>query len=86
MPTLSDVVIIGGGVIGSAIAYNLQRSGAKVTVLERDRIAAGALPVVGAVGGATINVVFMNHFQQVAAGHFAVRRLERQYGAETGRF
>jgi hypothetical protein len=47
-----------------------------------DRIAASALPVVGAVGGATVNVIFMNHFQQVAQSHFTVRRLERQYGAE----
>jgi hypothetical protein len=27
-------------------------------------------------------MIFMNHFQQVARGHFAVRRLERRYGPE----
>ena len=40
------------------------------------------LPVVGALGGAAVNVVFMNYFQELARGHFAVRRLERLYGAE----
>ncbi|SFJ08019.1 glycine oxidase ThiO [Thermoflavimicrobium dichotomicum] len=37
-----DVLIIGGGVIGSSIAYYLAKQGVKVTVLERDRIAAHA--------------------------------------------
>ena len=27
-----------------------------------------------------VNTVFIDHFQQVAHGHFTVRRLERQYG------
>jgi hypothetical protein len=53
---------------------------ARFSVVVSDRVAASALPVIGAVGGATINVIFMNHFQQVAKGHFTVRRLERQYG------
>src|SRR6266550_4051842 len=37
---------------------------------------------VGALGGAAINLAFTEHFQAVARGHFAVRRLERVYGAE----
>jgi len=36
--------------------------------------------VVGAFGGATINVLFIDHFQDMARGHFIVRRLERKYG------
>lgn len=46
-----------------------------------ERIAAGAVPVVAAVGGAAVNMVFMEHFQRIAQGHFIVRRLERKYGA-----
>jgi len=53
---------------------------ARFSIVVSDRVAASALPVIGAVGGATINMIFMNHFQQVAKGHFTVRRLERQYG------
>jgi hypothetical protein len=45
-----------------------------------ERVAAGAVPVVAAVGGAAVNVVFMEHFQRIAQGHFIVRRLERRYG------
>ena len=46
------------------------------------KLAAQALPVVGALGGATVNYVFIEHFQDVARGHFTVRRLERAYGKD----
>jgi hypothetical protein len=39
----------------------------------------------GAAGGAAINVAFMDHFQDMAEGHFTVRSLERKYGAEVVR-
>ena len=31
-------------------------------------------------GGAAINVLFIDHFQNMARGHFTVRRLERAFG------
>jgi glycine oxidase len=37
-----DAIVVGGGVIGCAVAYHLVRAGAAVLVLERDRIAAHA--------------------------------------------
>ena len=45
-----------------------------------ERVAAGAVPVIGAVGGAAVNMIFMDYFQRIARGHFIVRRLERTYG------
>ena len=47
-----------------------------------ERAAASALPIVGAMGGAAVNVIFMGHFQQIAEGHFIIRRLERRYGGK----
>jgi len=38
MKSHSDVVIIGGGIIGSSIAYRLASEGSSVTVIERDSI------------------------------------------------
>lgn len=48
-----------------------------------DKAAAQIVPVAGAVSGALINLVFMQHFQDMAKGHFIVRRLERSYGSDT---
>jgi len=63
-------------VVNSFISEIVSRFG----VIASERFAASAVPVLGAVGGATVNMVFMNHFQRVAQGHFIVRRLERLYG------
>lgn len=46
------------------------------------KAAAQALPVVGAVGGAVINSMFIDHYQRMARGHFVVRRLERTHGED----
>ena len=46
-----------------------------------EKVAAQAIPVIGAVGGALINSYFIDHYQDLARAHFTVRRLEREYGA-----
>ncbi len=48
-----------------------------------EKVAAQAVPVIGAAGGAVINYIFIEHFQNMARGHFTVRQMERQYGTET---
>jgi glycine oxidase len=39
---MADVVVVGGGVIGCAVAYYLTAKGARVTLLERDEVAGHA--------------------------------------------
>src|SRR6266567_494242 len=58
METTTDVVIVGGGVIGCAIAYYLSKSHVNVTVVERGEIggqasgaAAGLLAPLGPLSG-----------------------------------
>lgn len=45
-----------------------------------EKVAAQAIPAIGAAGGAIINTLFIDHFQDMARGHFIVKRLERKYG------
>lgn len=51
-------------------------------IVVSEKIAAQAIPVIGAIGGASINTLFVTHFQKMATAHFTIRRLERQYGEE----
>jgi len=58
------------------IAQIASRFGVVVT----QKLAAQAVPVIGALGGAAVNYAFIDHFQETARAHFTVRRLERSYG------
>jgi len=75
------VVEQGAPVLIRFITQVAARFGAVVT----QKVAAQALPIVGALGGAAVNYAFIEHFQEMAKGHFTVRRLERAYGKDTVR-
>lgn len=64
----------------SAILRLLAQIGTRFGLTVSQKVAAQALPILGAVGGAAINAAFTAHFQSLAHGHFTVRRLERAYG------
>jgi hypothetical protein len=66
----------GSPLLVDLIATVSRRFGATVS----ERAAAKIIPVIGSVGGAFINHVFIQHFQDMARGHFTIRRLERKYG------
>ena len=51
-------------------------------VVVGQKIAAQAVPLVGAAAGALINIAFTDYFQDIARGHFIWLRLEKKYGAE----
>lgn len=60
----------------------LAQVAARFNTVVGEKIMAQGVPIVGALGGATINVLFIEHFQDMARGHFIVRRLERVYGQD----
>lgn len=63
-----------------ALIRLLVRIAERFGVQVNEKVAAEALPVVGAVGGGVVNLLFMNHFQDMARGHFTYRRLVRGHG------
>ncbi len=73
---------IGGRTVPAAV--NLVRAiAARFGVAISDKAALQMVPVVGAIGGAILNAIFIDHFRDMARGHFIVRRLERRHGIET---
>ena len=65
-----------------AIARFIGQIAARFGVVVSEEVAAKALPVLGAAGGGIINVMFISHFQDMARGHFIVKRLEAAHGQE----
>lgn len=54
----------------------------RYSIVVTEKVAAQLVPIVGAAGGAVINTVFIDHFQNIARGHFTLLRLENTYGTE----
>jgi EcsC protein family len=70
---------------GSLLARFLTKIAARFGIVVSQKVAAQAVAVLGALGGATVNLAFIEHFQDLARGHFTVRRLERIYGPDVVR-
>ncbi|MDT8409555.1 MAG: EcsC family protein [Wenzhouxiangellaceae bacterium] len=54
----------------------------RFSIVVSQKAAAQSIPIAGAIGGAAVNALFIDHFQNMARGHFIIRRLERTHGAE----
>jgi hypothetical protein len=52
---------------------------ARYGIVVSEKFVAQSIPILGGLTGATINTIFMDHFQKMAEGHFTIRRLERIY-------
>lgn len=76
--TLGALIVGSPNPILAALAVIASRFSIQVS----EKFVAQAVPVLGAAGGASINLAFLHHFQQMAQAHFAIRGLERRYGEE----
>jgi hypothetical protein len=56
--------------------------GARFGIVVSEKAAVQAIPILGAAGGAMVNTVFIGHYQDMARGHFIVRRLEKIHGTD----
>lgn len=65
-----------------AIVNFISKVASRFGIIVSEGAAAKSVPVIGAASGGAINLVFMNHFQRMAEGHFTVMQLENKYGKE----
>lgn len=54
----------------------------RLGIVVTEKAAIQMVPILGAISGAMVNLIFIQHFQDVARAHFTVRRLERRYGSD----
>ena len=85
--TVSDALqyVASQGVIGSsapALVRLISALAHRFGIVVTQKAMAQTIPVVGAIGGGLVNTMFISHFQDMARSHFAIRRLERIYGAD----
>jgi hypothetical protein len=64
--------------IARLLSVIAERFEVKVT----EQFAAKAVPIVGALSGGAINLLFMQHFQDMAKAHFVIQRLEKVHGVK----
>lgn len=65
-----------------AVVRLISQIASRFSIVVSEKAAAQAVPLVGAIGGAALNSLFIDHFQDMGRGHFIVRRLERLHGQE----
>ncbi|MFJ7142434.1 EcsC family protein [Pseudomonas protegens] len=70
------------GQVGKWLALLIEKVASRYGVTISSKFAAQAVPVIGAFTGATINALFTDFYQDMARGHFTVKRLEHKYGFE----
>ena len=84
---IADLAIDKAAVRESApvVVRFISQIAARFGLVVSQKLMAQAVAAVGALGGAAVNLAFIEHFQNLAQGHFAIRRLERLYGVDTVR-
>ena len=65
---------------GPAVVRMVSAIAPRFGLLVSQELAAAAIPIIGAATGSSLNIAFVQHFNNIARGHFAVRSLERKYG------
>jgi sarcosine oxidase subunit beta len=80
LPAAADVVIVGGGVVGTSAAFHLAEAGADVVLLERDQLAGGSTSK--AAGGLRAQFSDALNIQIAQRSLEAYKRFEQRPGWE----
>lgn len=88
--SVSDAIkyLSGRGIVekgAPVFARLIMKIAERFSIQVSQKVAVQSVPAIGAAGGAIVNLIFIDHFQDMAHGHFIVRRLERKYGQEAVR-
>ncbi|MDZ7924290.1 MAG: EcsC family protein [Marinagarivorans sp.] len=65
---------------GKWLTAIIEKVATRFGIVITEKAAAQAVPIIGAISGAALNTMFTDFYQDMAKGHFIVKRLEAQYG------
>lgn len=68
--------------VGSILARFIDAIATRFGIVLTEKSAAQLVPALGAITAATLNTMFTDFYQDMARGHFTVKRLEQNYGEE----
>ena len=69
-------------ITGAALNRLIATLAPKIAVVLGQKLAAQAVPVLGAVSGAALNTAFLTHYRELARIRFRLLRLSQDHGAE----
>lgn len=67
---------------GSSVQRLIATIAPRLAAVLGQKLAAQAVPILGAISGAALNAAFLSYYREVAGVRFALRRLADQHGAE----
>jgi hypothetical protein len=70
---------------GRPFTMLLSEVAARYGVVLGEKFSLQAVPVAGAIAGASLNAAFLTHYRNLARAHFTIRRLERTHGRDVVR-
>ncbi|EHL8011085.1 EcsC family protein, partial [Escherichia coli] len=62
---------------GKWLATLIEKVATRFGIVITEKTAAQVVPVIGAFAGATLNIMFTDYYQDMARGHFIIKRLEK---------
>jgi hypothetical protein len=68
-----------GSVFAKWLASMVEKIATRFGITITEKVAAQLVPVLGAAAGASLNALFMDFYQNMARGHFILKRLELIY-------
>lgn len=65
-----------------AIVAIINKIASHFGIVATNKLIAQTLPIVGGITAATINYLFISHYQSMADAHFSIKKLEKEYTTE----
>jgi len=67
---------------GRPFTLLLSEVAARYGLVLGEKFSLQAVPIAGAIAGASLNAAFLAHYRNLAVAHFTIRRLERRHGRD----